>query len=212
MGFSTQLTLKSDAVSNAAPPAWTPPPQRHLDTPLCPASSLTRDTVQTRSLTVKTQNSTDWEISAHHLPPTSQSHKKGTKILPSADYLVRFLKGTSTPEFFEKVGSAQPFLLLEICNHAQPEGGDLEYTYDPGGLHMEKHWGIQPQVEYFNPRGGKVACQGKDTCSERLTVEIHMWGSPRGGTMHMEAPSQARKLPEATLAMTSSVLEETQGL
>ena len=57
---------------------------------------------------------------------------------------------------------------------------------------MENHWGVQPQVEYFNPRGGKVACQGKDTCSERLTVEIHMWGSPGGGTMHMEAPSQVQ--------------------
>ena len=31
MGFSTQLALKSDAVPNAAPPAWTPPPQRRLD-------------------------------------------------------------------------------------------------------------------------------------------------------------------------------------
>jgi len=49
---------------------------------------------------------------------------------------------------------------------------------------MGNHWGVQPQVEYFNPRGGKVACRGKDTCSERLTVEIHMWGSLRGGTMH----------------------------
>ncbi|CAM4569140.1 unnamed protein product [Leuciscus chuanchicus] len=87
-----------------------------------------------------------------------------------------------------------------------PKGGDLEYTYDPEGLHMEYHWGVQPQVECFNPRGGNVACRGKDTCSERLTVdtcserltvEIHMWGSPRGGTMHMEAPSQARKLPVA---------------
>ena len=57
---------------------------------------------------------------------------------------------------------------MEICNHAQPEEGDLEYTYDPGGLHMEYHWGVQLQVEYFNPRGGKVACQGKDTCSVRL--------------------------------------------
>ena len=75
--------------------------------------------------------------------------------------------------------------------------GDLEYTYDPKGLHMEKHWGVQPQVEYFNPRGGKVVCRGKDTCSERLTVEIHMWGSPRGGTMHMVAPSLSRKLPVA---------------
>ena len=55
---------------------------------------------------------------------------------------------------------------MEICNHAQPEGGDLEYTYDPEGLHMENHWGVQPQVEYFNPRGGKVACQGKDTRSK----------------------------------------------
>ncbi|CAM4674709.1 unnamed protein product [Leuciscus chuanchicus] len=84
-------------------------------------------------------------------------------------------------------------------NHATSGvgGGDLEYTYDPEGLHMENHWGIQPQVEYFNPRGGKVACRGKDTCSRRLTVEIHMWGSPRGGTMHMEAPNQARKLPVA---------------
>ncbi|CAM4572422.1 unnamed protein product [Leuciscus chuanchicus] len=53
---------------------------------------------------------------------------------------------------------------------------------------MEYHWGVQPQVECFNPRGGKVASRGKDTCSERLTVEIHMWGSPRGGIMHMEAP------------------------
>ncbi|XDV29271.1 hypothetical protein PO909_032408 [Leuciscus waleckii] len=97
-------------------------------------------------------------------------------------------------------------------SRAYIHGGDLEYTYDPGGLHMEKHWGVQPQVEYFNPRGGKVACRGKDTCSRRLTVETHMWGSPRGGTMHMEAPSQARKLPVATLALTSSVLEETQGL
>ena len=72
----------------------------------------------------------------------------------------------------------------------------MEYTYDPGGLHMEKHWGVQPQVEYFNPRGGKVACQGKDTCSERLTVE-YTCGGRRRGTMHMEAPSQARKLPVA---------------
>jgi len=35
-------------------------------------------------------------------------------------------------------------------------------------------------------RGGKVACRGKVTCSERLTVEIHMWGSLRGGTMQTE--------------------------
>ena len=60
----------------------------------------------------------------------------------------------------------------------------MEYTYDPEGLHMEYHWGVQPQVEYFNPRGGKVACQGKDTCSKRLTVEIHMWGSPEGNHAH----------------------------
>ncbi|XP_051988103.1 coiled-coil domain-containing protein 43 isoform X1 [Xyrauchen texanus] len=31
MGFSKQLALKSDAVPNAAPPAWTPPPQRRLE-------------------------------------------------------------------------------------------------------------------------------------------------------------------------------------
>ena len=31
MGFSTQLALKSDVVPNAAPPTWTPLPQRRLD-------------------------------------------------------------------------------------------------------------------------------------------------------------------------------------
>jgi len=49
-----------------------------------------------------------------------------------------------------------------------------------------EHWSVRPQVEYFNPRGGKVACQKKDTCSERFIVGIHMWGSLSGGTMHME--------------------------
>ncbi|XP_052009413.1 uncharacterized protein LOC127662328 [Xyrauchen texanus] len=37
MGFSKQLALKSDAVPNAAPPAWTPPPQRRLE------PTMTRD-------------------------------------------------------------------------------------------------------------------------------------------------------------------------
>jgi len=46
---------------------------------------------------------------------------------------------------------------------------------------MGNHWGLQPQVEDFNPRVVKVACRGKDTRSERLPVEKHMWGSLRGG-------------------------------
>jgi len=40
-----------------------------------------------------------------------------------------------------------------------------------------EHWGVQPQVEYFNPRGGKVACQGKKTYS--------MLGETDSGNTHV---------------------------
>ncbi|XDV28215.1 hypothetical protein PO909_031564 [Leuciscus waleckii] len=59
MGFSTQLALKSDAVPNATPPAWTPPPQRRLDgNSVRSSSAVAENDVTYSSVTVRPKTKT----------------------------------------------------------------------------------------------------------------------------------------------------------
>ena len=100
-----------------------------------------------------------------------------------------------------------------------PKGGTWN-THDPRGLHIENHWGVQLQVEYFKPRGGKVACRGKDTCSERLTVDYTRGGRPESvlgvaqpAALQMsvsEAPC-ARAQEDATLRVEWAVTPRGHG-
>ncbi|KAG1967050.1 hypothetical protein F2P79_001478 [Pimephales promelas] len=64
-------------------------------------------------------DSTDWKISAHHLPPTYKATRREHRSFrnPTADNLVRFLKVPSPTGFFEKVGSTQLLLLCETTMH-----------------------------------------------------------------------------------------------